>query len=92
MKHILKKIAEITGLIYGYGIMLSLILGGLTFFGYVIALILGGSSAAAICHFIYKVLYPVLVYGSSLTVLLGLLTMYLKGEKALSSSDKKKEN
>jgi len=90
MKEILNKIANVTGMIYGYGIMLSLLIGGLTFFAYILALILGGSAAAAICHFIYKTLYPVLVYGSSVIVLLGLLTMYLKGEKALSSSKKEK--
>lgn len=92
MKQICTKIAAVTGVIYGYGIMLALLIGGLTFLGYVVALIVGGSAAAAICTFIYKTLYPILVYGSSVLVLLGLLTMYLKGEKALSSSKKEKKN
>jgi len=92
MKQICAKIAAVTGIIYGYGIMLALLIGGLTFLGYVVALIVGGSAAAAICTFIYKTLYPILVYGSSVLVLLGLLTMYLKGEKALSSSKKEKKN
>lgn len=84
MKKLCEKIAKVTGLIYGYGIMLALVIGGLSFFGYLAALIIGGQIAADICDFIYKDVYPVLVYGSSVIVVLGLITMYLKGEKALS--------
>lgn len=91
MKKIVQKIINVTGIIYGYGIMLSLIIGGLSFFGYMIALIIGGSTAASICDFIYKRLYPVLVYSSSVIVVLGLFIMYLKGEKALSAEKKKKD-
>ena len=92
MKTILKKIADILEVIFGYGIMLSLFVGGITFFGYVIALIVGGETATAICHFIYKVLYPYLVYFSSSIVLLGLLKMYLCNETALKSEGKKKKS
>ena len=90
MRKYLEKITKVTGMIYGYGIMLALFIGGLSFFGYVAAMIVGGETASVICDFIYKDLYPVLVYGSSVIVLLGLVTMYLKGEKALSSEKKKK--
>lgn len=89
MKEMCKKIAKVTGMIYGYGVMLALVIGGLSFFGYIAALIIGGQTAAAICDFIYNDLYPVLVYGSSVIVILGLVTMYLKGEKALSAEKKK---
>ncbi|MBQ9968183.1 MAG: hypothetical protein IJO88_05625 [Oscillospiraceae bacterium] len=91
MKALLQKIAKVAGVVYGYGIMLALVIGGLSFFGYVAALIVGGNTAAAICDFIYKQLYPILVYGSSAIVVLGLIIMYLKGEKALSAEKKKKD-
>ena len=91
MKALLQKIAIVAGVVYGYGIMLALVIGGLSFFGYVAALIVGGNTAAAICDFIYKQLYPILVYGSSAIVVLGLIIMYLKGEKALSAEKKKKD-
>ena len=91
MKAIFEKFIKAAGIIYGYGIMLALVVGGLSFFGYILALIIGGNTAAAICDFIYNKLYPVLVYGSSAIVVLGLIIMYLKGEKALSASKKKKE-
>ena len=90
MKKIINKIAEILGWIYGYGLMISLFVGGLSFFGYVVALIVGGESATAICTFIYKTVYPCLVMGTSVIVLLGIVKMYLKGEVALSASKKKK--
>lgn len=90
MKKILNKIANVLSIIYGYGIMLALFLGGLTFFGYLAALIIGGETATAICTFIYKSLYPILVYASSIFVLLGIVVMYMRGETALSSKRKEK--
>ena len=41
MKETRKKIADVCKLIFGYGIMIVLFAGGLTFFGYVLALIIG---------------------------------------------------
>ena len=40
-------------MIFGYGIMLVLFSGGLTFFGYMTALIVGGEMAANICRWLY---------------------------------------
>lgn len=54
MKETCKKISSVLKTIFGYGIMICLFAGGLTFFGYVAALIIGGETAAAICVFIYK--------------------------------------
>lgn len=90
IKTILNKTANVLSNIYGYGIMLALFIGGLSFFGYLAALIIGGDIAAEICAFIYKGIYPYLVYVTSIFVLLGLLIMYLRGESALSSGKKKK--
>lgn len=69
--------------------MLCLFVGGLTFIGYLAALILGGNTAVIICNFIYKKVFPILIYVSTVTVLFGLLTMYLSGEKELVASKKK---
>lgn len=85
MKNFLTKIATIIKVIFGYGMIICLFVGGLTFFGYVAALIIGGQTAADICTFIYKNLYPYLVRLSSVMILLGLVKMYLCGEVALSS-------
>ena len=94
MRETLKKIADIFKLIFGYGIMIVLFAGGLTFFGYVAAIIIGGETATAICTWIYKSFVPVIIYASTVLILFGLLSMYLAGEKALTpeTHNKKKDN
>ena len=91
MKNICKKIADALQIIFGYGILICLFVGGLSFLGYLAALIIGGETAALICTFIYKTLYPYLVQLSTILVLLGLVKMYLCGEIALSSGKNKKK-
>lgn len=88
MKETLKKISDVFKLIFGYGIMIVLFAGGLTFFGYLIALIIGGETAANICTWIYKSFVPVMIKTSTILILFGLLTMYLAGEKALTAGKK----
>ena len=89
MKNVCKKIASVLRTIFGYGIMISLFGGGLTFFGYVAALIIGGDTAATICAFIQEKFLPVMIYISTIMVILGLVVMYLNGETALTPDKKK---
>ena len=89
MKETMKKISDKCRLIFGYGIMIVLFAGGLTFFGYIIALIIGGETATAICTWIYKSFIPVIIYISTVLILFGLITMYLAGEKALTPEQPK---
>ena len=89
MREKLKKISEVCKLIFGYGIMICLFVGGLTFFGYLAALIIGGDTAALICEVIYKKIVPVMIYATTSLVLFGILTMYIAGEKALTTTKKK---
>ncbi len=88
MKKFCKKLSDILKIIFGYGIMITLFAGGLTFFGYVAALIIGGDVATTICTVIYKNIIPVIIYTSVILVLLGLVAMYLAGEKALTPEKK----
>lgn len=60
----------------------------LPFFGYLVALIIGGDSATAICTFIGEQINSIMIYTSTIMVLFGFLTMYLAGEKALTSEKK----
>ena len=89
MKKILTKISDILKIIFGYGIMLCLFAGALTFFGYIAALIIGGNTAALICEIIYKTIIPYIIKASTILVLLGLLVMYLRSDSALTPSKKK---
>ena len=86
---IIKKLSRFLEVIFGYGIMLSLFIGGISFFGYVAAFVIGGDKAGFICDFIYNGLYPKLVYFTSAIVVIGIIKMYLCGETALKSSGKK---
>ena len=87
----MKKLSEILKMIFGYGIMICLFVGGLRFFGYVAALIIGGETATAICVFIYKTIVPIMVYATNILVLLGLVAMYCAGEMALTTKSKAKK-
>jgi hypothetical protein len=86
-----KKVSRVFKMIFGYGIMITLFVGGLTFFGYLAALIAGGDVAVAICDFIYKKIVPCMIYVTTSLVLFGLVTMYLAGEFALAPDKKVKK-
>ena len=87
-KEICKKIADVLSIVFGYGILIALIAGGLTFFGFMAALIIGGDTATLICTFIKDSIIPIVIKISTIMVLLGIFIMYLRGEVALTSSKK----
>ena len=89
MRDKMKKLSGIFKTIFGYGILTCMIMGALMFIGYVLALIIGGETAAAICTFLYKQVAPVMIYISTCMVLLGLISMYLAGEFALTAKKNK---
>lgn len=86
-----EKIAKVLQTIFGYGVMICLFVGGLTFFGYLAALVIGGNTAASICSFLYEGLFPYLILLSTLMVLVGLAKMYVAGEVALTAGKAKKK-
>lgn len=92
MKEIFKKISDVCKVIFGYGIMIVLFAGGLTFFGYIAALIIGGETATAMCTWIYKTFIPIIIRTSTILILFGLLTMYMAGEKALTPDKRHAKN
>lgn len=89
IKEILSKISDVLRVIFGYGIAISLFAGGLTFIGFIAALIIGGQTATVICTFLSDKIIPVIIYLSTVMVVLGLVSMYLKGEVSLTSNKKK---
>ena len=91
MKETCKKISAVLKKIFGYGIMICLFAGGLTFFGYLAALVIGGETATVICTVIYKTIIPYIIKASTILILLGLVAMYLNGEMALTTAKKKTE-
>lgn len=91
MKSFCKKFAVALRWVFGYGVMLSLFVGGLTFVGFLVALCIGGPTATAICVFIQKQLFPIVIKVATSMVLLGLVVMYLSGETALTAMKKRKK-
>jgi hypothetical protein len=91
MKKFREKLAKILTYVYAVGIAVSLFVGAITAIGYVAALIIGGDTAAAICNFIYKDVYPIIIYISSISILIGLVKMYVAGEKSLVPPKKAKK-
>lgn len=89
IKDICRKISKVLRVIFGYGIMICLFAGGLTFFAYIAALCIGGDTAAEICRVTSKVVMPWVVRASTILVVLGLIAMYLNGETALTTDKKK---
>lgn len=87
----MKRFVNILSYIYGAGVALALFAGGLSFLGYLAAFCIGGDTATAICVFIYKTLYPILFYFASGIALLGLVKMYLAGEKSMVPGNKYKK-
>ena len=86
----MKKFSAFLKTVFGYGTMIALFFGVIVFLGYVVALVIGGDVAAQICEFVYKKIVPVMIYLGTSMVLLGLIAMYLAGEKALTPSKRKK--
>ena len=84
MKKFHDNLGKVLGLIFGYGIMFVTFAGGATFFGYLTALFIGGEKAVLICDIIYKTITPIIVKITSSLILLGLATMYLYGQTALT--------
>lgn len=91
MNKALKHLINGCKMIFGYGIMAVMFAGGLTAFGFVAALAVGGETAAAICAVIKNGIFPVIIYATTSLILLGLVTMYLAGEKALTPDSEDNE-
>ena len=86
-----EKVLLVLRTIFGCSVAITLLGGGLTMLSYVVALIVGGDLAAKICEITYKQIWPVIITITNITIVLGLVAMYINGDKALSPSEKKKK-
>lgn len=85
-----KKAASLAEKIFGWSMLIALLAGGLAFFGGLLALAAGGGENGAgmrISLFIHKRYFPLVIVIAALSVALGLLSMYLNGERALSPGE-----
>lgn len=90
-KTLREKVLLVLRFVFGTSVAVTLLGGGLTVLSYVVALIVGGDLAAKICEITYKEVWPIIIKVANITIVLGLLAMYINGDKALSPSEKKKK-
>lgn len=76
--------------LFGLGVLLALFCGALSVVGYLIAFFIGQNNAEILCSFIQKECYPYMIQLATISVGIGLISMYLSGSKALSMSTKKR--
>lgn len=87
------KIYNLLNKIYGGAMMVAFFTGFIPVIPFIIAIIIGGTTGEAIALFMYNKVYPFSFVVASVAVLIGLLAMYIRGEKSLSveSYGKKEE-
>ncbi len=86
-----EKIYNIISKIYGIALSISFWAGLLPLIPFVIAIIIGGTIGEAISNFLYKEYYPWVIALASISVLIGLLGMYIGGKEAFSTKSFKKK-
>ena len=80
----MKKVCNIINKLYGIIMMVAFFGGFLPIFPFAAALIIGGSTGENISIFLYKQYYPWVIALASISVILGLLGMYLGKQQGLS--------
>lgn len=79
-----KSFTDLLNKVFGWGILVALIAGALSFFGFCAALMMGGNAGEAFAKFIQKQYFPILIRFTSVVIGIGLLAMYAGKEQALS--------
>lgn len=89
-----EKIYKILNKTYGIMMSISFFAGFIPFIPFIIAIIIGGTTGENIANFLYKEYYPWVIIIGSLSIVVGLIAMYIGKLEGLSvkniSSDEKK--
>ena len=87
------KIYNIINKIYGFLMTAAFFAGVLPILPFIVAICIGGSTAEAICLFLYNDYYKWVILTASVAVLVGLIGLYVGKQEGLSakSIDKKSE-
>lgn len=86
-----KKIYDLLNKLYAAMLMISFFAGGLPIIPFIIAIILGGDIGEAISLFIFDKYYPIVIIISSISILIGLICLYIKKEYGFASENLKKD-
>lgn len=86
----MKSLGEKINFIFGWGVYVCLLAGGITFFGFMLALLIGGDTGQSLSIFLHRQYFPLVIRATSFIIILGLIGMYVNHEQALSlAADKK---
>lgn len=88
------KIYKVLNKIYGATMTVAFFGGVLPLIPFIVALIMGGTTGEKISLFLYEEYYPWVLALASISVVIGLITMYIGKQQALSakSFSKKKSS
>lgn len=78
-----EKIAKICDVIFGYGLLIGLAIGFILFLGFVVSFFTGEAAATAITTLLYKTVIPKTYVFTVIVCFIGMLGMYLRGQKAI---------
>lgn len=79
-----EKLYNVLNKIYGGAMLFAFFTGFIPVIPFIIAIVIGGTAGEAIALFMYNKVYPVSFTVASVSVLVGLVAMYIRGEKSLS--------
>lgn len=85
-----EKTSKICDEIFGYGMLIALFVAFALFLGFIVSFFVGHDTAAVITTFLYKWLLPKTYIFAVAISFIGLVGMYLRGEKAMMMSSKAK--
>ena len=90
-----KKIYNVLKKVYGFTMTVAFFAGILPLIPFVIAMVIGGSVGESIAVFLYKDFYPWVILLASVSIIVGLVAMYIAKSEGLSiksvSSEKSDE-
>ncbi len=85
-----EKLYNLFNKLYGITMTVAFFAGIVPLVLFVVAMIIGGSAGETIAVFLYKQVYPWVIALASVSILFGLIAMYIKKEKGLSVDSNKK--
>lgn len=85
-----EKLYNIFNKIYGITMTITFFAGIVPLILFIVALITGGSTGEAISVFLYKQVYLWIIALASVSIIAGLIAMYIKKEKGINVGKKEK--
>lgn len=82
-----KKIENIVETVFSLSLIIAIIGGGIIFLMFVAALIMGGTSGEMIAVSASETIMPFFIRSASISILSGIIYLYVSGEHALTMKD-----